>query len=757
MLPFSYGQIESIRKDNGRVLLPEWYPVEPLLKDDEEIVITYKQLSSDYTQSADNVYSSRSGQRNSAMSVSSNISHLECNSAPRLNQARIKNDSFLPLSVRTMDNDSSQDILKDLNDIGRGNFDAPDVEQFVNGVLQYSEATKARKRKEEIIHNVSQTLESEAPIGISAGIQSEFSFKRLKTDIVDGAIFEAGTNLPTTEISHNEVDSNLIKGETEDPPMKHAEKSNSETLCSNHDVTGIGMVSGVLIKDPRSYEIDKMPTFDKIDEVERKSSKKKKKHRKEKRGDILHDSCPLGKNFNAVSNEDASRKMRRKVKHKKNSQLESEVEDYKQDGNSVASTLILCKTSRNIATNDLEEKVEDFELDDQESNRVTEEANEEKKRSKEKKQKKKDRKRAKDEEGWKHDAAVETAVSNSSDVKESGIGSDSTLYDIGKKMVSLPNKEEIFSASFVEKEEKSQAFRAGRQANVAREALSVESDLSMMLESTSNEKGAKERSLDIQDKQSTTGFVVEKRSINHSKKEIGDFKQPHANIKKMSSENQALKAVSKDNAESIGENLQEKPSFDYETDAELCQIRSEIHKIVDDVVEESDCQQSLLKEPLKFSLMGDSTCKEHGKSSAEGCQNISPKNNSTVENCSVENDCKGAHKKRSIKLGRSKWGGLGDNKKGESSYSAKEKTVIRKELRSDASKCNNMEIAMSSDELSLDLYSDTSSMTFSDIVPYKNSAQKCRSYFLTFFFLFNIFIDHNIVLIMTGGFRQAGF
>ena len=701
--------------------MPEWYPVEPLLKDDEEIVITYKPFNSDYAQSTDNVYTSRSVQRNGAVNWDSNMTHLECNSAPHLNHAGIKNDSFLPVSVGAMDNDSSQGIFKDLNDVSRGNFNVPDVEQFVNGVLQYSEATKSRKRKEEVSHNVSHRLESEAPIGVSAGIQSEFSFKKLKTGIVDGTIFQADTNLPTTEVGHNEVASNLTNGESEEPPMKHAEKSNSETLCSKHDVTKIEMFSDTLIKDPNSNE--------QIDEVERNSSRKKKKHRKEKRGEILHDSYLMAKNCIAVSNEDTSKKVHRKGKHKKYSQLESEVEDCKQDENSVASTLILCKSLRGIANNDLEEKVDDFELDGEDSNRATEEAGEvrEKKRSKEKKQKKKARKRTKDEEGWRHDAAFENAVSNSSDVKESGIGSDSTLCDIGKRVSALPNKKEIVRASFFEKEENSQALRIGKEANVVREALSVESDLSMMLESTS-----KERSFDSEDKQNTAGFVVEKRSVNGSQEEVMDFKQPHTDIKKMSKENQDLKAVSKDKAENVGENLQDKPSFDYETDTEICQIRSQIHKIVDDVVEESDCQQRLLKEPLKFSLMGNSTWKERGKSPTDARQNMSPKNNSTIENCTIENEGKEGHKKKSIKLDRSKWG--------ESGYSAKENTEIRKELRSDASKGRNMEIAMSSDELSLDLYSDTSSMTFSDIVPCKIPTQKSMFCVLTFFSSFKIFI-----------------
>ena len=723
------------------MLLPQWYPVDPLLRDEEEVVVSYEPLDSDSNQYLENgVYCSRSNERNDANY--GRRSHLPYDSTVLLNGS--KNDSTLPLSVEL---DHSPDFLRNVSDVGMDTFNVQDVEQFVDRVLQHNEAGSMRKRKGETT-DTAHRYESEASFEKSLGIQKESPFKKLKTDdIVDAdMMLEAeikgnenvdllsSTNAQQNKGSKNKVapdpeKSNNIRRHSSEPKLKSTEKAVSLSDMIIPSGSKVNTTSGGLIQN--LCEVD--TSVDDARGIGKHNGKKKKKHKKEHREKSFIEAFPNTDDYPIGCHEESSAKSLRKKRKKKGKELEPEnnEEKCKLDENVVTSIPAVFKPAESIEKYDQDKNIN--ELMDDEEGKTTDVS-----RGK-KKKKKKLKEKIKGNAMGKENADLEPVCSSPSipisEIKESGIGSDSTILDIEKKTATLSNKGEISGTSEVKNDLKSYSNehnsksnglnRQNQNSGINEPCAFSESDLTKTngdASQQSHEEVMKNCGIQIQ--RTLNECLGEK--ANAMKNESNGVNDPYGDAKKASRESKSIKKVK--GVDDIDESILTKPTFDDETDAEIRQLQSKILKVVDDVVEESDYSQSLIKDPLDFSLVcskksprqkgeGKNLTKEVADSSEK---KSSQKLGSATTDRAPEQNTDRLHGKISKNLDGGRVKGLGDDKKGKNVCSTKKSSESRRKGKREISTKNagNLKNSKSAEERSVCLYSDTSSLSFSDCAMY---------------------------------------
>ena len=740
MLIFSYCQISNIRKDNGRILLPDWYPVDPLLKDDEEVVISYDSLNSDCSQCLEDELSySRSAPRNLDNCRPQSHSNQKLHSEQNVNSA-----------LRPIDNDHGHDLLRDMNDISLVGINVTDVQNFVDGVFQNHDASNVRKRKGD-----ERTSTSDLPEPTVA--LSESPFKKLKVELIDDVISSNSPEDPESQtfqgsvrnsdgISHLQlpVESNapspndtLILTPKKAKNGNEADKNSTSPFDSREPVgKGISLneadtpvvdkctiPSNNLVNNSNNT-ISKPQELSKNDDdiilTNKKDEKKKKKRRRESKHESLREET---QNYSVVDNSFSENKEIFSSKaHKKKRNKEKE---YGTNDN--AEKCSRETSGDNFACNGVEEFATIRTKDNQVEKGKDLVADEDKVEHTRKEKKKK--KKEKDKEHKGHNASLETLFSSSSitasDVKESGIGSDSTVYDLEKRIRKLSGSKDTSEFSNLKSDEVSPVNRNGTGEFARQKKIRKEKDNSGFLESElDSTRISGDAPLKKEKKKSKKSEKKAKESNSKNIKEksneaIKEFKVPNTNVKKVHREDGDSEGVGgkvsscrrgvPGDLEKSDETLvaDAHDRFDSETDVEMGNIQSQIRKVMDDIVDESDYSQSLIKEPLMFlNKFSDNTLPQQ-KEGSKVCYEVVSK---SVSKNKSKTESKHASKreKDSTNLAKS----FAEDSKQVELESKREKTK-KKTAKIISNKAGSKQ-SLKNGSVELFSDSDSSSLTFSD-------------------------------------------
>ena len=742
---FSHGPIHSIRKDNGKVLLPEWYPVDPMLKDEEEVILCYDPLVSDCSPSLENdVYCSKGGQRSDAVILDKSSPFLQNDSIGHSKQGGNEEDPVLPHSMGTINKDTSRDFMRDLGSVRMSVVNAQVGQQVVGRVLEHSEASSVRKRKGEVVADCSHSSEANATLGRTVGAQDESPFKKLKADVIDGTViskadFKIDETIDANVLARNEMSSTKIKT---DPRKSDGVKEDSE----EHMLTQIG-------KEAHQSEISVIANITEINncsaihvpddpkEPRRNSSGKKKKHKKkEHKAKKLIEEVFLEDLATGCQDSTLSSKLHKKKKQKKKNEsyFDNTANKCKWNESVVITTPLICRSTLGTGKDGQKELLGDF-VD------VEEEKNVAGCKSKKHKHKKiKERINDKEKE-TQDDPFCSSSSITVSDLKESGIGSGSLSYGIDKMMNNVSDKKNTSAASGETYVSKAIKFEGGRGSGGSKSRKDgselnelfglSQSNPDLTYEDNPQQQAFMKKNRNAQSKQNGNECLAEKADMNEGQAEYTVTAVPNSSKKSKSIENIPKNRI----MDNVDENPHSKPSFDYETDAEIKQIQTKIRKVVCEVVEESDYSQSLLGGPLELtiqsgviSLPRDNDVNENlGNLSAVGTKTEVSQISTSVKDIQVQDqDTNGGSKKSSKKLNSvSRKKSLKNVKKGESDFSTKSvnENTTKKQKEISTIKKSTLQNVKNLEEISVNSGSDTSSMSFSDCVSHdvrKNNKKK---------------------------------
>ena len=621
----SINAINNLRKDNGRILLPDWYPVDPLLKDNEEVFINYESLIVDFGHCIDNgFYYSGNSQIDIDHSFEGEKKGTYAQTGFYLSQS-------MPMksSERLSSHGSNPNLLKGTNE---SRMSDSDLNCIANRTTQfeYTSAIGKRKASEDIVPNALETRTNGGELQQSA----DPSFKKLKVDVLhNGEVTGSESQLqPLSEKSILSLPSassfsspadTLVLDKTqfdEDTKLNAVcEKFVAKSCEVQLDVSKNSLLNADKTLCPiQSVASDEDSKADDKADGEKKKAVDKKKRKKEKEF-TKTDFAKVGnreKKFMLEGLKDGS-VIKDNKRRKRGKDSESE---------SIGKLTASGKESKDKGINDSspqvgsqqEETEKDSQLDStkgldfSEGNEITASIKE--------KKKKKKRKKSKEKEKSKQEGSLETLPSSSSitvsDVRESGIGSDSTVYDLEKRgaCVSVENTLSPLLQRHDSAATKFQGSPEKQRNKVVKDPFGfweAYSDVTRMSDDSCQNSGIKKgRKSELKRKQETIKSKTDFSNAIRQEEGCGKFKTPIAKVRKggqAASPRKEPPFLSKKNDSSKGDTPKKnnpetgvksnKPTFEYETDAEIGQILSTIQKVMDEIVDDSDYSQSLIQEP----------------------------------------------------------------------------------------------------------------------------------------------------------------
>lgn len=537
------------------------------------------------------IYFSRGHQRSFDRSIDGQLQHSHA--LVHMNQAESQMRPISSTGMRSSATAHNHDLLKDMTEIGMVNLNDSDVDDLVDRVLQTEDKINPKKRKgnSEVISDIpvlSMTLEQSKESSHSS------PFKRSKFDVPHN---DVKPDSEMQETHPTEGSFSLLSSESILSPLAEAVKMDSNSFHrNNHGNTNSdncahegGSKDVVILRDDNETNGKK------------KSDKKKRKHKKEQKNEDVVKVAKGVDRCDGLKLDDQEANLEKTRKSKKRKKEKSVVETLRnlESNGEFDSTASYYPTQSMERNNQTDSKIDGKD----------DEVNELKVDNKEKKKKKK--KKAEGKEKSKYTESSETLFSSSSmaisDVKESGIGSDSTVYDI-EKLAPQHANDSIITESDKSKKKKLQRDVIDITASLPLNLDQMKSVRDITLESQPKKKKKKSKSKGTSD---IDGSEASFKKINAGIKS-NEFKVPCARQGKGAKENdvskdspeKAEKSNLFDNADKADDNHSpvHKPTFEYDTDAEIGKIKSKILKVVGDIVEDSDYSQSLIQEPLKFPI-----------------------------------------------------------------------------------------------------------------------------------------------------------